>query len=136
MTLYAASADEAHQEKQRAYEKRLLWMRALARVVLDHEPDQEGKCWCGDVYPCRTWRTLQRTSKGIHKQMEKWGSMPEEQLERIFDGEDFQRVLDHERWQIERKAQELADSRAGVDESLVYPPTKPLQKPSGRASSA
>lgn len=131
-----ASAAQAHDEKQQAYRSRTHWNRALAEVVLDHEPDEDGNCWCGIPYPCRTWRKLEEANKGVHRQVEKWSTLSEERLAEVLYGDDYSRMLDEEQRDLERRARALADSRAEVDESLVYPqPKQPLRNPSNRASS-
>lgn len=131
-----ASAATAHDEKGQAYRSRTRWSRALAEVVLDHEPDEEGNCWCGGPYPCRTWRRLEEANKGVHHQVEKWSALSDERLEEVLYGEDYTRMLDEEHLDLERRARALARKMVAEDPSMFSPPEKPLQNPSERASSA
>ncbi|EAP99445.1 hypothetical protein JNB_04715 [Janibacter sp. HTCC2649] len=59
-------------------------------VVLDHDEEEgtEGLCWCGQAYPCRTWRRLEEANKGIHRQVERWSSWNSDQLADFLYDED------------------------------------------------
>lgn len=92
--LYLKEAERARElvkkynnEKEAAYNSRLKWMRAVVEVVLDHEEGPSGACWCGDSFPCRTWQKLERANPGIHRQVEKWASYKEEQLDEVLYGD-------------------------------------------------
>jgi hypothetical protein len=78
---YRDFAEKANSEKLAAFRSRMKWTRALAEVMLDHDETDEGVCWCGDPHPCRTWRKLEEANKGIHREVEKWASMPDDVLE-------------------------------------------------------
>jgi hypothetical protein len=73
--------------KDVAYESRAKWRAALAEVVLDHDEGPDGVCWCGEKIPCRTWRKLEETNKGIHRQVEKWASWDDKRLEEFLGEE-------------------------------------------------
>lgn len=75
-------------ERDAAYTSRLKWMRAMAEVMLDHDAGPDGICWCGDTLPCRTWKKLERANVGIHRQVEKWASFDEDQLDRFLYGDE------------------------------------------------
>lgn len=130
-----ASAAQAHEEKLQAYRSRTKWNRALAEVVLDHEPDEEGNCWCGGSYPCRTWRKLESASKGIHKQVEDWGAMSDDQRERVLYGEAYDKMVDEEQRELERRARAMARNMVAEDASMFYAPEKLLRNMSDGASS-
>lgn len=81
---YAAESDAF---KRIAYESRAKWRAALVEVVLDHDEDQGGLCWCGDALPCRTWRMLEEANKGIHRNVERWASWSDKRLDEFLYGE-------------------------------------------------
>ncbi len=79
---------DSYKEKADAYAARNRWRAALVRVVLDHEPldDGSGECWCGGIYPCRTWQRLEQVNKGLHRQVEQLAALPPGELENELDG--------------------------------------------------
>ena len=78
---------QARQLRSVAYESRAKWRAALAEVVLDHYEGPDGMCWCGETIPCRTWRKLDESNRGIHRQVEKWSSWSERRLDDFLYGE-------------------------------------------------
>lgn len=102
-SLYWEERDGARQSASRsaraagvAYESRAKWVAALVEVVLDHDEGEDGLCWCGEQYPCRTWRKLEEANKGIHRDVEKWGSWSRKRLDEFLYGDDRanRRVID------------------------------------------
>lgn len=92
------AARESYNDKVKAYESRAKWKAALVKVVLDHEEGPSGICWCGEQYPCRTWRKLEETNKGIHRNVETWAAWSDKRLEEMLERWDDDRA---HRWVID-----------------------------------
>ena len=82
------AAQQNHELRQAAYESRAKCRAALAEVVLDHDEGPDGRCWCGQTMPCRSWLKLDEANRGIHRQVEKWSSWSDERLELLLSGDD------------------------------------------------
>ncbi len=72
----------------KAYGSRAKCRAALAEVVLDRDEGPDGRCWCGQTMPCRSWLTLEEANRGIHRQVETWSSWSDERLELLLSGDD------------------------------------------------
>lgn len=106
---------EMSRERDQAYESRAKWRNALVEVVLDHDEGPGGVCWCGDKYPCRTWKALFEANRGIHTQVEKWASWSDQRLEDYLYGDEHRRTS---KWVIEEDlppTSEAADLRSPGD---------------------
>lgn len=103
------------QQVRAALESRDGWRRALVRVALEHEPDDDGNCvWCGPDhrYPCRFVTDLERVSLGRARQVERFASMKEKELAaelREIDHDDDEDDLDKE---LTERAEQLATELA------------------------
>ncbi len=77
--------------------------------MLEHEPRHDGTCSCGDRgYPCFTLRAVERISPRIFVQIEKYGSMSTEQLDRVMYPDTVPRVFDDEGNQPHRGGDQTA----------------------------
>lgn len=56
------------------------WRAALVEVMAAHDEGPTGGCRCGaKVYPCLTWKTLERANRGVTRQVEDFLAMPDDE---------------------------------------------------------
>jgi hypothetical protein len=81
---------EYHDRMKAAFRSRDTWRAALVEVMLMHEEAEDGSCSaCHEKqFPCSTWRKLDEANRGIHRSVERYGTLPEEALERELHGDD------------------------------------------------
>jgi hypothetical protein len=61
---------EAEEKMRGAYRSRDAWRGALVEIMGEHEESPTG-CTCGaKVFPCLTWRYLERANRGVLQQVE------------------------------------------------------------------
>jgi hypothetical protein len=76
-------ATEYESRMKGALQSRQKWKAALVEVVLAHEETPTGECKCGARrYPCFTVAKLERTNRGIARQVEQLGTLSDRELER------------------------------------------------------
>lgn len=84
-TAYAVTWTREHEaeEKMRgAFHSRDTWRGALVEVMAEHEQSATG-CRCGaKVYPCATWKFLERVNRGVLRQVEGFLALKDDERHR------------------------------------------------------
>ena len=88
--MFWSMAQENREKMKAAFHSRDSWRGALIEVMLAHEAAGATGCrFCGSKsFPCPTWANLDRVNRGIAREVEKFGSLSDEELHRELYGDD------------------------------------------------
>lgn len=82
LAAWTAAADFENRMKA-ALHSRDSWRGALVEVALAHDEAGSGRCKCGaKTFPCFTLKALEQANRGIARQVERFGTMSDEDRER------------------------------------------------------
>lgn len=80
-TFAAERATQYESRMKSALRSRDLWRATLVRALQVHERTDDGACACGlATYPCPTVATLEETSQGVARQVEKFLTLDDDEL--------------------------------------------------------
>lgn len=94
-TAYAVTWTREHEAEERmrsAFHSRDKWRGALVELMGEHEESAAG-CRCGaKIYPCATWKFLERVNRGILRQVEEFLALKDDERDR--------RLYQRDHWDI------------------------------------